>query len=66
MKTQTKTAVHKNFQIIFNSDVYNGEILDTAVKILPAFGEDNICVIAGIDINKFKKEFAELIDKYKI
>ena len=63
---KTTTVVHKNFQLIFNSDLYNGEKLDTEVKILPAYCEPAICVISGCDIENFTKEFTELINKYKI
>jgi len=63
---KTTTMVHQNFQLIFNSDVYDGETLDTTVKILPAYERENICTIAGTDIKPFTKKFTELINKYKI
>jgi len=63
---KTATITHRNFQLVFNSDVYNGEKLDTTVNILPSYSNPHICVIAGCDIQKFTKEFTELINKYKI
>jgi hypothetical protein len=63
---KTTTMVHNNFQLVLNSDVYNGEYLDTEVKILPAFGKESICVIAGNEIDSFVREFTALINKYKI
>jgi hypothetical protein len=63
-------VVHKNFQLVFNSEVFDGEILDTEVTILPAYNfgpEDNrFFVIAGTDIKQFTEEFAALVNKYKI
>lgn len=63
---KTRTAIHENFQIVFNSETYNGEVMDTEVKILPAYDNNNIMVIAGNDIDNFTKEFAQLINKYRI
>ena len=68
--TKEKFILHRNFQILFRSDYEAGEILDTEVRIFPAYNsakkEMPICVIAGSEIDNFIKEFVSLIDKYHI
>ena len=59
-------VTHETFQLHYTSDVYDGYKCDTTVKIFPAFKRDCICVIAGVDIDNFTKDFAKLIEKYRI
>lgn len=66
MKTVISRVVHKNFQLILESDVCDGQKFDTTVKIIPAFDNSFICTIAGDKIPDFVKEFSELINNYKI
>jgi hypothetical protein len=53
---------NKNFKILFESDVYRNELLDTIVFI------DQIkpFTISGNEIDNFTKEFNLLIAKYRI
>jgi hypothetical protein len=69
MKDEIKFTVKqfRNFRIEFESDFYNGQKLDTKVKIFPnRITDETMFVIAGNDIEKFSEEFGNLITKYKI
>jgi len=49
-------------KVLFTSDVYRGQKLDTAVKL-----ESHVlCFIAGDQIDNFSKELDALITKYQI
>ena len=62
MKTKVQTDRIENVTLRFESDVHEGETLDTCVFINGCV----ICIIAGCDIEKFKTDFKTLITKYKI
>jgi hypothetical protein len=69
MSDETKISVKqfRNFRIEFESDFYNGQKLDTRVKIFPnRITDETMFVIAGNDIDKFTNEFDMLITKYRI
>lgn len=51
----------KDIILNFKSDVYDGEIADTEVEI-----ETFKFVISGISVSDFKKEFSDLIEKFRI
>lgn len=66
MKRAVKTKI-QNYQIgysiiIFESEVYGNEILDTKVII----NDQLLCVIAGDEISLFKERFEKLIKDFKI
>jgi len=48
--------------ITYESDVWNGELLDTKVII----NEKIICCIAGNTLEEFHKTLVETVDKYRI
>lgn len=51
-----------NTTVQFSSDKFDGEILDTRIEI----GKETLCWIAGCEIQNFKRELTELVEKYKI
>ena len=49
-------------QLVFISEVENGEYMDTKMII----NDQLLCVIAGCDIAKFAQELQMLVEKYRI
>lgn len=66
-KIKTRIAyVGERFKIQLESDVENGELLDTRV----VYSDDNSTLtlfwISGINVENFKQDLNELIKKYRI
>ena len=67
MITKHLTKQFRNFRINFKSEIFNNEICDTEVSILPnRITNETMFVIAGHDIENFTMEFEKLINKYSI
>ena len=67
IKTKTTVKQFRFFRIVFESDVFNGEKLDTTVQILPnRITTNDMFVIAGCDIEKFTEDISAVISKYRI
>jgi hypothetical protein len=48
--------------VVYESDRYNGEYLDTKVRI----NDETICVIEGNKISEFNEKLEEIINTYRI
>jgi hypothetical protein len=67
MITKHLTKQFRNFRINFVSEVYEGEIMDTEVTILPnRITNETMFVISGNDIERFTNEFETLVNRYAI
>jgi hypothetical protein len=62
MKTRITKRYIKNFEVTFDSDVYEGQIMDTKVII----NEQTLFCIAGNEIPEFLIDFSTLVNKYAI
>lgn len=62
MKTKKQTFYIDDFAVNTESDIYEGELLDTNVSINDTY----ICYISGVYIGDFVTELRNLINKYKI
>jgi hypothetical protein len=55
-----------NTDISFTSEIFEGELMDTEVKIDNQQDGYNLCVIAGNTIFDFYNELQNVINKYRI
>jgi len=69
METKIQKYAFDSFILETVSDVHQGKILDTIIKVYPRgkpAGETYLTTIAGVDIGQFIGKLSELINKYKI
>lgn len=62
MTTREQTLQINDLEILFTSDVYDGQILDTKVEI----NGETLCWIAGEGIQNFSSELKKLIQTFSI
>lgn len=62
MTTKKQVFYIDDFAVNTESDIYDGELMDTKVLINGTY----ICFISGVYIGDFVNDLRELIKKYKI